>query len=146
MTQQITRRAGRFTAKALLGAALLGLVTTAGTLAQTHVYAHNFTRDTPVKVYKPHSLEVAVYQLENLPKFKVHFENHDDSPVIIRLKNAANHVLHEEVVRDGKYVRKFDLAKMADGYYTFEIANKKESIQKEIQLQTLAARTLQILQ
>jgi hypothetical protein len=144
MNQQKVRKAGRITGNAILAAALLSLVTLTGTTAQSHAYAHSFTKPIPTELYKPHSLQVAVYQVGNTAKFKVHFENNDPSNVVIRIRNAANQVLHQEVVKDGKYVRKFDLSGMADGEYTFEIANKKESIAKEIQLQTLSARTLVI--
>jgi hypothetical protein len=144
MYLQNIRKAGRGTGNALAGAALLTLLTVTGAAAQSHAYAHNFEKPVPTEIYKPHSLKVAVYQVENTPKFKVHFENYDSSPVVLRIRNAANKVLHEEVVRDGKYVRKFDLANMADGDYTFEIANGKENVSKGIQLQTLSARTLQI--
>jgi len=89
-------------------------------------------------------MRVAVYQLENSSKFKVHFENIAEAPVVIRIRNSSNKVLHEEVVKDKKYVRKFDLESMADGNYTFEITNKEESYTKEIELQTLTARTIQI--
>ena len=144
MNLQNIRKAGRMTGNALAGAALLGLLAFTDAAAQSHAYAHNFEKPVPTELYKPHSLKVAVYQLENTPKFKVHFENYDDSPVVLRIRNAANKILHEEVVRDGKYVRKFDMANMNDGDYTFEIANGKENFTKEIQLQTLSARTLQI--
>ena len=144
MNLQHIRKAGRMTGHALAGAALLTLLTATGAAAQSHAYAHHFEKPVPTEIYKPHSLKVAVYQVENTPKFKVHFENSDHSPVVLRIRNAANRVLHEEVVREGKYVRKFDLANMADGDYTFEIANGKENISKGIQLQTLSARTLQI--
>jgi hypothetical protein len=144
MNLQNIRKAGRGTGNALAGAALLGLLTISGAAAQSHAYAHNFEKPVPTEIYKPHSLKVAVYQVENTAKFKVHFENYDASPVVLRIRGANNKVLHEERVRDVKYVRKFDLASMADGNYTFEIANGKENISKAIQLRTLSARTLQI--
>jgi hypothetical protein len=134
MNLQHIRKAGRMTGNALAGAALLTLLTATGAAAQSHAYAHHFEKPVPTEIYKPHSLKVAVYQVENTPKFKVHFENSDQSPVVLRIRNAANRVLHEEV----------DLGNMADGDYTFEIANGKENISKGIQLQTLSARTLQI--
>ncbi len=144
MNLQNVRKAGRMTGNALAGAALLSLLALTGTAAQSHAYAHHFDKPVPTEIYKPHSLKVAVYQVDNTAKFKVHFENYDQSVVVLRIRNAANKVLHEEVVRDGKYVRKFDLGNMTDGDYTFEIANDKESVSKAIQLQTLSARTLQI--
>jgi hypothetical protein len=144
MNLQNICKAGRGAGNALAGAALLSLLTFTGAAAQSHAYAHHFDKPVPTKIYKPHSLKVAVYQVENTAKFKVHFENYDASPVVLRIRGANNKVLHEEVVREGKYIRKFDLAPMADGDYTFEIANGKENISKTIQLQTLSARTLQI--
>jgi hypothetical protein len=144
MNLQEVRKAGRGTRHALAGAALLGLLTFTGAAAQSHAYAHRFDKPVPTEIYKPHSMRVAVYQVENTAKFKVHFENYDDSPVVLRIRAANRKVLHEEVVREGKYVRKFDLGNMNDGDYTFEIANGKENFSKAIQLQTLSARTLQI--
>jgi hypothetical protein len=73
-------------------------------------YAHHFQQAGTNGTLQAHTLKVAVYQVENTPKFKVHFENYDNSPVVLRIRNAAHKILHEEVVRDGKYVRKFDLA------------------------------------
>lgn len=144
MNLQNTRKARRGTGFALAGAALLSLLTFTGAAAQSQVYAHRFDKPVPTEIYKPHSLKVAVYQVENTAKFKVHFENYDNSPVVLRIRGANRKVLHEEVVRDGKYVRKFDLGSMTDGGYTFEVANGKENFSKAIQLQTLSARTLQI--
>ncbi len=144
MIQQNLRTAGRSTGIALMFSILFSAATTAGLSAQSHVYAQHFTRPEKTLPFKPHSLQVAVYQVDNTSKFKVHFENLADAPVLLHIRNSDNRVIHSEVVKDKKYVRKFDLDNMADGSYTFEITNKEESYTKEIQLETLSARTIQI--
>lgn len=96
-------------------------------------------------VVAPKTLDVAVFQVENTLKFKVHMENYAGNNVNIRIKDASNKVLYEEKVKDvSKYIRKFDFSTMADGDYTFEISNGTETLSRDISLQTLSARTLQI--
>lgn len=96
-------------------------------------------------VLAPKSLAVAVFQVENTLKFKVHLENYANNDVTIKIKNQANKVIYQEKVKDAsKYIRKFDFSTMADGEYTFEVSNKKETYSKDISLQTLSARSLQI--
>ena len=96
-------------------------------------------------VVAPKTLDMAVFQVENTLKFKVHMENYAGNNVNIRIKDASHKVLYEEKVKDvSKYIRKFDFSTMADGQYTFEISNGTETLSKDISLQTLSARSLQI--
>jgi ribosome maturation factor RimP len=104
---------------------------------------HNLA--TKRDIITPKSLAVAVFQVENTLKFRVHFENYAGDDVKIKIRNSADKVVYEETVKNTqKYMRKFDLSTMADDTYTFEITNKRESYTKEISLQTLSARSLQI--
>jgi flagellar hook assembly protein FlgD len=96
-------------------------------------------------VRAPKSLDVAVFQVENSLKFKVHLENYAGKDVTIKIKNASNKVVYQEKIKDAsKYIRKYDFSTMMDGDYTFEVSNTKETYTKDISLQTLAARSLQI--
>ncbi|MDO1445318.1 hypothetical protein Q0590_03600 [Rhodocytophaga aerolata] len=96
-------------------------------------------------IVAPKTLDMAVFQVENTLKFKVHMENYAGNNVNIRIKDASHKVLYEEKVKDvSKYIRKFDFSTMADGQYTFEISNGTETLSKDISLQTLSARSLQI--
>ncbi len=74
----------------------------------------------------------------------MHFENHSKKDVTIKIKNSDNKVVYSETVSAPKYIRKFDFNTLADGNYTFEVSNKKETFVKEITLQTLSARSLNI--
>jgi flagellar hook assembly protein FlgD len=75
----------------------------------------------------------------------VHLENYAGKDVTIKIKDAANKVVYEERVKDvSRYIRKFDFSSMLDGEYTFEVSNNKETFTKDISLQTLSARSLQI--
>ncbi len=60
--------------------------------------------------------------------------------VEIRLKNADNETIYVEVVnrKTKQFAKKFDLEGLEDGKYRFEITNGKETIVKEINLQTNA--------
>jgi hypothetical protein len=129
-----------------LFSALSGLFVFPAVQAQSRVYAQNFSAQKPAPLYKVPDMKVAIYQLDNTTRFKVHFENASGGPVIIRLKNAANKIIHQEEVSEKKYIRRFDLATLEDGNYTFEISSTKEIYTKEIQLQTLSARTLHIVE
>jgi flagellar hook assembly protein FlgD len=95
----------------------------------------------------PSSLAATVYQLDNSLKFKLHFENSSDNDVNIKIRNSANQLVYTETVKGRnakKYVRKFDLSTLPDGEYTFEVSNRTESFTKDIQLQTMSARSLAI--
>jgi flagellar hook assembly protein FlgD len=96
-------------------------------------------------VLAPKSLDVVVFQVDNTLKFRVHLENYAGKDVTIKIKDAANKVVYEEKVKDvSKYIRKFDFSTMLDGEYTFEVSNNKETCTKDLSLQTLSARSLQI--
>jgi flagellar hook assembly protein FlgD len=96
-------------------------------------------------VVAPKTLDMAVFQVENTLKFKVHMENYAGNNVNIRIKNANGKILYQENAKDvSKYIRKFDFSTMEDGQYTFEISNGTETLSKDISLQTLSARSLQI--
>jgi hypothetical protein len=93
----------------------------------------------------PKTLDVAVFQVENTLKFRVHMENYAGQDITIKIKNAANKVIYEEKLKNTpRYIRKFDFSTMLDGEYTFEVSNSKETFTKDISLQTLSARSLQI--
>jgi flagellar hook assembly protein FlgD len=96
-------------------------------------------------ILAPKSLDVAVFQVENTLKFRVHLENYAGQDITIKIKNGSNKVVYEEKVKNvSKYIRKFDFSTMLDGDYTFEVSNNKDTFTKDISLQTLSARSLQI--
>lgn len=133
---------GSFKAMAALFALAIVLVT--GTAFAQGTSARAILASGPT-VLAPKSMAVAVFQVENTLKFKVHLENYAENEVSIKIKNAANRVVYEEKVKNTpKYIRKFDFSTMADGNYTFEVSNSKETFTKDINLQTLSARTLLI--
>ncbi len=147
MKTQFNQIAGKITGYAIVLAAMVSLAPVTTTHAQSKkstLAKHLVNTESAADPYKPASLQVAVYQVENTTKFKLHFENSASRPVTLTLKNAANKVIHQEVVASPKYIRKFELGNMQDGTYTFEISNSQERITKEIQLQTLAARSIRV--
>ncbi|MBC7922482.1 MAG: hypothetical protein H7Z75_15490 [Ferruginibacter sp.] len=135
---------GRISDKALWLAVLLNTVSAAGAAAQSTRYTHQATFPELTGAVRPVSLQAAVYQVENTTKFKIHFENTSSNPVVIRIKNGADAVIHEEVILDRKYIRKFDLEQLADGKYTLEISNEQERVTKEIELRTQPVQTMHL--
>ena len=105
--------------------------------------SHKLASNLDIPEHK--NLAVAVFQVENTLKFRLHFENYAGDKVKITIRNSADKVVYEETVKNSKtYIRKFDLSSMADDTYIFEVASKHQSYTKEISLQTLSARSLQI--
>jgi flagellar hook assembly protein FlgD len=131
--------------KSMMAVAIVLTLGTGATFAQgTSANTATALAKGPI-VLAPKSLAVAVFQVENTLKFKVHMENYASNDVTIKIKNGANKVIYQEKVKDAsKYIRKFDFSTMADGEYTFEVSNNKETYTKDISLQTLSARSLQI--
>jgi len=92
----------------------------------------------------PAGLQVIVYQVPETTRFKVHVLNNSGQPVMVRLRNAGNQLLYSEKVTDKNYSRKFDLEKLTDGAYQFEITNGDQQVVKEVTLQTVTARNVQV--
>lgn len=137
----LANKINKYIGAAFFTVALLSTGSISSVYAQGKAYARLATNPD---VVAPKTLEVAVYQVENTLKFKMHYENHTNKDVLIRIKNSDNQVVYQETVRSPKYIRKFDFNTLADGNYTFEVSNRKETFLKEISLQTLSARSLNI--
>lgn len=89
-------------------------------------------------VSRTKSMGVAIYQSVNSAKMNLMIENYIEVPLKVSLMNERNEVLHTEKVgkRLKKYWRKFDMATMEDGLYTFEISDGFTKIAKTFKLET----------
>lgn len=136
--------------KIATGAAAFGLaiVFTITTISPTFAQGKSLSGArlaTNPDVVAPTSLPVALYQVENTTKLKLHFENYSGKDVTIKIRNAASQVVYQEKVEQPKkYIRKFDMKTLGDGAYTFEISNADETVIKEISLQTMLARRMDV--
>ena len=92
----------------------------------------------------PAGLETAVYQVPQTTKFKVHFVNSTGKTVTVKLRDANRNVLYTESVSAKNYIRKFDLEPLGDGKYQFEITGGGQTVVRQVDLQTVTARTVQI--
>lgn len=92
----------------------------------------------------PKALEAVMYQIPETTKFKVHFLNNSGRKVTVQLRDAQNQLVYSEVVSGKNYIRKFDLNNLSDGAYRFEISNGNQYIVKEVALQTVSARSVQV--
>jgi flagellar hook assembly protein FlgD len=125
-----------------LGQGLLAaILLTIGT--QVSSFGQSLANATPPTSLAPAGLEAVVYQVPETTKFKVHFLNHSENPVTVRLLDANNQVIYSESITAKNYLRKFDLENLSDGNYRFEISNGKQRIKKEVGLQTVTARSVQ---
>lgn len=84
------------------------------------------------------SFDVGMYRIVNSMKVNVMIEKLKGNVVKISLKNDKNEVIYTEIVgkKAIKFAKKFDLTGLADGKYRFDISSGKETITKEINLET----------
>lgn len=70
-------------------------------------------------------------------RFLVQVENPLHDRLTLYVKDASNNTLHKEVL-DGnaKYLGRFNMTKLADGAYTFEIRNGRNKLEKSIDIRT----------
>ncbi len=84
------------------------------------------------------TFDVGMYRIVNSMKVSVAIEKLAGKALEISLKNDKNEIIYTEIVgkKSSKFSKKFDLTGLADGKYRFEITNGKETITKEVNLET----------
>lgn len=92
--------------------------------------------DTKLEANK--SFDVGMYRIVNSMKVNVAVEKLKGKTVEITLKNDKNEIIYTEFIGKKlvKFSKKFDLAGLADGKYRFVITNGKETITKEVNVET----------
>ncbi|RPD40302.1 hypothetical protein [Chitinophaga barathri] len=70
-------------------------------------------------------------------RFLVQIVNPRQDKLVLFIKDASNNTLHKEVL-DGnaRYLGRFNMDKLEDGSYTFEIRNGKNKLEKSIDIKT----------
>lgn len=117
--------------------------------AQNEVFAYVNTREekaprthntTPEEAnfmtQKGYKLDVMQEGTDDL-RFLVQIVNPNQEKLILIIRDASSNTLHKEVL-DGKarYLGRFNMDKLEDGAYTFEIRNGKNKLEKSIDIKT----------
>lgn len=77
--------------------------------------------------------------------FRVKVENLTRKKVNIQIKDAESNILFEQYgASEMQYLRNFDLSKLADGTYTFEVNAGKEKYSQSFQILTETNRTVSV--
>lgn len=81
-------------------------------------------------------LEVTQEGTEDL-RFLVEIANPQHDKLVLFIKDANNNTLHKEVL-DGKarYMGRFNMDRLEDGAYTFEIRNGKNKLERSVDIKT----------
>jgi hypothetical protein len=84
------------------------------------------------------TFDVGMYRIVNSMKVNVSIEKLKGNTVEVRLKNDKNETIYTEFIGKKllKFSKKFDLTGLVDGKYRFEITNGKETITKEVNVET----------
>ncbi len=70
-------------------------------------------------------------------RFLVRVENPLQDRLTLYVKDAGNNTLHKEVLNgNAKYVGRFNMTKLDDGAYTFEIRNGRNKLERSIDIRT----------
>lgn len=97
-----------------------------------------FTAVSATELPEGKTFDVGMYRVVNTMKVNVTISKEQGNWVEIRIKNEKSETIYVEVVnrKAKQFAKKFDLEGLEDGKYRFEITNGKETIVKEINLQT----------
>jgi hypothetical protein len=129
-----------------LVAIVLGLSMQASAQSETFAYANNpgsgskSARVAPEKnemVRKGCKIDIQQEGAEQL-RFLVQIDNPTGEKLTLFIKDANNNTLHKEAldVTSPKFVARYNLEKLEDGAYTFEIRNGRNKLEKAVDIKT----------
>ncbi|HEY1056933.1 hypothetical protein [Emticicia fontis] len=97
-----------------------------------------FTAVSATELAEGKTFDVGMYRVLNTMKINMTIAKEQGNWVEVRLKNDKNETIYVEVInrKATQFAKKFDLTGLEDGKYRFEITNGKETITKEVNLQT----------
>jgi hypothetical protein len=92
------------------------------------------------------AFDAALYKVRETNKVKLSVNKAADETLRIILKDKGGNVFYSEVFdnNDAKYRRVFDLDKMNDGVYYFELFYNKEKLVKEVQIQSTSEKLISL--
>lgn len=97
-----------------------------------------FTSVSATELAEGKTFDVGMYRVVNTMKINLTIAKEQGNWVEIRIKNEKSETIYVEVInrKTTQFAKKFDLQSLEDGKYRFEISNGKETVTKEINLQT----------
>lgn len=97
-----------------------------------------FTAVSATELAEGKTFDVGMYRVVNTMKVNLTIAKEQGNWVEVRIKNEKNETIYVEVInrKTTQFAKKFDLQGLEDGKYRFEISNGKETVTKEINLQT----------
>lgn len=126
-------------------AIVLGLSMQASAQSETYAYANTpgpgkTVRVAPEKnemVRKGCKIDIQQEGSEQL-RFLVQIDNPTGEKLTLFIKDVNNNTLHKEAldVTSPKFVARYNLEKLEDGAYTFEIRNGKNKLEKAVDIKT----------
>lgn len=126
-------------------AIVLGLSMQASAQSETYAYANTpgpgkTARVAPEKnemVKKGCKIDIQQEGSEQL-RFLVQIDNPTGEKLTLFIKDVNNNTLHKEAldVTSPKFVARYNLEKLEDGAYTFEIRNGKNKLEKAVDIKT----------
>ncbi|MRG46396.1 hypothetical protein GFS24_14835 [Chitinophaga sp. SYP-B3965] len=127
-------------------AIVLGFSLQASAQSETFAYANNpgsgnkSVRVAPEKnemARKGCKIDIQQEGAEQL-RFLVQIDNPTGEKLTLFIKDVNNNTLHKEVldVTSPKFVARYNLEKLEDGAYTFEIRNGKNKLEKAVDIKT----------
>lgn len=91
------------------------------------------------------SLQSTVFQLPNSMKFKTVVATGQNSKLYVIIRNEKNEPIYTESLKSTNgYIRTFDFSTLADGEYTFEISNGKQTQSKTFKIETSTERIVKL--
>lgn len=136
-----------FSPKQLFTLAVLVCATSLTANAQSETFAYAGKGDktkitaAPVEtndmIKRGYKLNVQLEDAEDL-RFLVQIDNPIGEKLVLCVKDANNNTLHREVLdtNSPKFVARFNMDKLDDGEYFFEIRSGKNKIEKSIDIRT----------
>lgn len=128
-----------------LVAIVLGLSMQASAQSETYAYANpgpgsksaRVATEKNEMVRKGCKIDIQQEGSEQL-RFLVQIDNPTGEKLTLFIKDANNNTLHKEAldVTSPKFVARYNLDKLEDGAYTFEIRNGKNKLEKAVDIKT----------
>ena len=86
--------------------------------------------------------DISVRQSEGEKQTLVRVYTLSEGTAVLRLKDAQGHVLHREAIKGHAYMKKYDMANLPAGEYTFEVRSDEGVSQETFTLSSGVARTM----
>jgi len=113
---------------------------------QANASSHDFPEEKASVVNIDKRIGITFFKIGDQRAFKLIFKNPSEDNVHIHIRNEAGELVYKELVKNARvYNRRFDLSRLEDGIYTFEITNAREKRFYRVRLNSMTADKVEIL-